>query len=343
MTTTRKKPRKTQRQTRAERPRTGASTTDPVDTSAPLTQSALAALRGVSRQAVSKAVREGGALHAALLPGGRVDAGHTAVVAWLESAAPVAPAATTPGPAEPEGDTAAMLSGDAELAGDLRARTEAAVARFGSLAAYVAAAQADRLDADRAIARRRDAALAGRLIPREPVRAFVFGALDRMTRILLADFSQTAATRLHQHFAAGGSVADARTLIADLLGAHLRAGKDQSLAALDRIEPDASPPEVRAPERRAVVVSVPPSFVRALELALAELAPSLVESTARQLARHAAGSPFSNAVFDAALALLSPVRVDAESRARQQLAAALRTTISRFAIASSDRTEAPSP
>jgi hypothetical protein len=73
--TTKQKPLKAPKGTLAIRPRSARQ--------APVSQADVARVANVERSTVSRAVRAGGALHGALLPGGRLDANHAGLLRWV--------------------------------------------------------------------------------------------------------------------------------------------------------------------------------------------------------------------------------------------------------------------
>lgn len=162
-------------------------------------------MRGVSREAVSKACRAGGALAAAVLQGGRVNAAHPAAVAWLARGA-AGQAALVP----PDDSTVAELL----TAEDLVALSyEVARDRYGiplldwiAARRHVAAARRAELEINRQ---------RGDLIPRELVKAHLFGAMDSTNRRLLLDLPKTMASKLYAACRSGLSLEEAELILRD--------------------------------------------------------------------------------------------------------------------------------
>lgn len=196
--------------------------------------------------------------------------------------------------------------------GELEDVRDDAVARFGSIAGFMSVAGAARLAAEASIARRKDAALAGRLIARKPLRAFVFGAIDGEFRRLLTDVPQRAAAQLVPRIQSGAKREEVREYLRDIISASLATMKSRVAKSLSMIAPTDNPPAVGANPGPAQPPAIEPKLHQALTSRLQGVAaPKVVDLLLRIMARAAAGKPWANAVFDEALAIRSEVEGEA--------------------------------
>lgn len=191
----------------------------------PISKSALAERKGVSRGAVTKACYPGGPLEAALLAGGRIDIEHPATKAWL--AAGTAGAATAPKVTLPEGIPSPE---DIEALGHLT--LQEIVDRYGTVGAFI-----DHVDARKKIAETHRVELAnaeteGRLIDRELVKKHVFGAIDAVNRRLLGDAVKTLIRRAYQLNAAGAPLEEAERVGREIMSGQLAQMKSGPARAL---------------------------------------------------------------------------------------------------------------
>jgi hypothetical protein len=271
-------------------------------------------LRGISRAAVTLAVRPGGALHAAYLPDVRmVDVAHPAAQAYLASRR--SPSARSEAAAV--ADAAAIELGiapvDVHVApGELERVRDEAISRFGSLAQFVAVAQAARISADARLAQRKDAALAGRLISREHVRAYVFAPIDACFRQLLTDAARTIGLQVPALVRSGRPLEDVIALIQDIQSRALSGMRERMLRGLRSAPASDSPPAVGESTRsHGTAPMIDRRLREQLEQQLRARAGDLVDVIGRELARAAAGKPFDAALFDQARELVAPVREEA--------------------------------
>lgn len=208
-----------------------------------ISKAELSRLVGVSPAAVGKQCR--GNLSPAMV-GDRVDQDHPTVVAWLKSRGvkPTKgrskPQKSPPRPTEPrrtqprreakaEGHELLKLS-DVEGFEDMTLReiTDRFPTRIGVR---------DWLDARKKVVDIREKELKnweteGKLIPREAVRAHVFGAIDGANRRLLQDSPKTIARRLYALAKSGASVEEAERVVRETIGSQLRPVKDTAARAL---------------------------------------------------------------------------------------------------------------
>jgi len=210
----------------------------------PITKAEFARRKGVSKQALTKAVR--GPLGAALLDGGRIDASHPEAIAYHSDAAPpkaakkpqkkprgrpkgrklpkAAPSDPTPPPA-PKLNSA----GFAEELADLTLREIAD--RYKSVTAYK-----DLLSAYNLRERARNNWLKnevaeGRLIERKVVSQ-VFSALDSAFKRLMSDTAKTATRRTYAAVRANEPLETAERVTAELIGSQLKRLNDNFARAL---------------------------------------------------------------------------------------------------------------
>jgi len=216
----------------------------------PVTKAQLARIRGVSRPAIGKHCKPGGRLHAALLPGGKIDLDHEAVQGYLSDidpaevakAAPKTAAVPTP-PARkqraqkaPPPPAAEVLEDELEgkpSSQDLRGMTVEQVAdRFGHIVGF-----GEHVKVLKAIEETRRLELAneqtqGALIDREFVQIHVFGALRGLTRRLLRDAPKTLAKEIYSMALSGRPIEDAEKAIRDGIGSQIRETKTKAARAL---------------------------------------------------------------------------------------------------------------
>ena len=72
----------------------------------------------------------------------------------------------------------------------------------------------------------------GSLIPREPVRAYVFGAIDAANRRLLSDAPKTIARRVYAFAKSGVPIEQAEETVREIIGSQLRSVKTQAAKVL---------------------------------------------------------------------------------------------------------------
>lgn len=227
--------------------------------SLPISKADAARAKGVTKGAVSLAVRPGGPLRAALLESGRIDSAHRAYRAWLgrepSDGAPTTP--TKSAKAAPEPPTASAKPAKKKRPGPTPKRPEPppppplvpAPDSLGELEEIRALLKplTDRFGTSRHF---RDWLLSlkdievilekhlgneeaqGRLIARELVRAHVFGALNAMARRLLQDAPKTIARRLAAHFKANGTVEDAERMVRENLSSQIEPVKAKAARTL---------------------------------------------------------------------------------------------------------------
>lgn len=220
-----------------------------------ITRAELATKAGVTKAAITKAAR---AKLAGAVVGNRIDMDHPSVVAYLErkqsAASTSAPRDTPPGP-EPDSArtlpgqnarTAPGTNGATDGPSNVRVQTHVienvdaiadmtireVVRRFGTVTAFK-----DWLDAMHRIEDIRDRRLRnertdGTLIPREPVRVYLFGAIDAVNRRLLGDAPKTIARRLHGLVKSGSTVEDCERAVRDIIGSQIRPVKAQAARIL---------------------------------------------------------------------------------------------------------------
>lgn len=221
-----------------------------------VSQAEFARLAGVSAMAVSKAVR--GKLSDAKI-GRRLNLDHESVVAYLASKGKTVPAAPA---ASPKKGTRKKKAGGKAAASSKPAakprtrkrlptttqlqsmNTPAAMAAIGELTINEAIERygtvthlRDWLLALKEMEAIREKRLKneeseGKLIPREPVRAYVFGAIDAANRRLLNDSSKTIALRLYALAEAGTPLEDAERIVRELISSQLRPVKQQAAKGL---------------------------------------------------------------------------------------------------------------
>jgi hypothetical protein len=237
--------------------------------SLPISKADAARAKGVTKGAVSLAVRPGGPLHAALLDTGRIDSAHPAYRKWLGPArapadraptatakaarpAPTAPtssakAATAkadkpparrPGPVPkevpapaPEQMPAIPRATTRELA-HIRGVLKPLVDRFGTyrvLKDWLEALKSIEIILEKHLGNEE---AQGRLIDRELVRAHVFGALNAMARKLLQDSPKTIARRLAGHFNAKGTLEEAERMVRENLSSQIAPVKAKAARTL---------------------------------------------------------------------------------------------------------------
>ncbi len=208
-----------------------------------VSQKDLAELAGVTKMAISKALR---AKLAPAAHGDRIDLDHPVVVAYLRRkrtqrervlAKPLPPPDERPGPRgdehiepyDPSGE-----SGEAEAIpeDDLRLLREMAD-KHGGLRAF-----RDWLEALKRIEDIRKLRLdndenEGRLIERELVEKYVFGAIEASHLRLLRDLPKSAALRVLASFKAGGTAEDGERMIRDLVATQLKPVRGSVDRALD--------------------------------------------------------------------------------------------------------------
>ena len=202
----------------------------------PVTKAQLARLKGVSRPAITKLTREGGRLHAAVLPTGRVDRDHPAVQQWLAADArkpapkkPPASAAdpTAPSPPEPYPPTGAPPMAE------LRKMTlDAIVRRYGHVVGF-----GDYVSVLKKIEETRKLEIANaerrqEVVAREFVQIHVFGVLRGLTRRLLRDAPKTIAKEIYAMALAERPIEDAEKAIRDGLGLQIMTAKTRAARAL---------------------------------------------------------------------------------------------------------------
>lgn len=213
----------------------------------------LAALRGVSRAAVTKAMA--GPLKAARVDD-RVDIDHPDVQRWLGAGkgkkpatdgvptkaavrarkAPAAPMARRPTPSKPP--PAATTSrppklNEADFAEELADFTlKQIVDRFGSVRSYADVTEANG-KRERAYALRlKNDAAEGKTISRDLVRQHVFGVIDGAFRRLLGDSAKTIARRVYSLANGGASIEEAERTVTELISSQLKRVKESATRVL---------------------------------------------------------------------------------------------------------------
>lgn len=213
----------------------------------------LAELRGVSKAAVTKALR--GPLKAACVDD-RVDLDHPDVQAWLGSgkppkgkadgaptaaakklsSAPPAPTKGRPAPSKPPPATLPLRPPKLDprgFASELAPFTLSdIVERFGSVRSYL-----DLTDAngkrERAYALRlKNDAAEGKIISRELVRTHIFGALDGAFRRLLGDSAKTIARRVYALAKGGTPIEEAERVVVEIISSQLKRSKETAVRVL---------------------------------------------------------------------------------------------------------------
>lgn len=261
-----------------------SSTPAPVD-AAPISLAQLAKLGHRSRQAVWKLTRPGGPLAPAMLLDGSIDASHPAALEWLARG------------------LEAATDGDRDDIDPLDHDDEG----LEHLVAEVARWRALKVKSDARLAQRRDQVLAGRLISRELVRANVFGHLDALNLRLLRDVP----TRLAMHVRTAANNEEAVALIRDQISAQLARAKAQVVHGLRTCRTGDNPPDVELHQPRDARESVSTQVTESLAIAMrSKAAPRVLDLVLRSFARHAAGKPWTGAIFDDAMALRGAVELD---------------------------------
>lgn len=194
---------------------------------------------GVSKQAVSKAAKEGSLKEAAV--GDRIDANHPAAIKYAkrprkrpkpdpkpDSVATVAKdtdGEPTNG-AGSHGDTMITDSGlDISRYADFTLRE--LVDRFGSVRALKDWLEALKKIEDIREKRLNNEEVQQNLISRELVKTHVFGFLDAGNRRLLGDASKTIARRLYGLARSGAPVEEAEALVREIIGSQLEPQKQR--------------------------------------------------------------------------------------------------------------------
>jgi len=159
----------------------------------------------------------------------------------------------------------------------------------------------------------------------------MFAALEGLTRRLLGDLANTIPMRLRPHLVRGDD-ATAREVYRDIVGRAIKGVRSQITRSIRAAlaNPSDNPPAVgedppSVDRTRAQAIS--PGLRRALESALHDAAGGIVSSAVTATARHAAGRPFSDEVFDSVRDLQPDIERDALDTARLKLRAALDRTI----------------
>ena len=262
----------------------------------PISKADLARRAGRSRSTVSGLCS--GRLAPAMLPGGRVDAGHPAVVEWASQVVGIDPAVLTgtiasqPKPApkakappeasanapkkagpsareqsrpsqpRPEPKIAPAAGLDAEELLDLTLRE--VTDRYGSIQGFEDAVDIRKKLAEIVKLETKNEQIDGRLISRELVRTHVVGLIDEVCRRLLRNAAATIAARIAPGIRSGDSIEETTELVRELLSAELGTVRRRSAAALRRCATDSDPPEVQEPERARGATSSVPSALEAL-------------------------------------------------------------------------------
>jgi hypothetical protein len=240
--------------------------------------------------------------------GGQVDATHPAAVAWLAAGAAAHHSpAHAPSVADLDFDVAAgrPLAPDA-----LEAVRDDAVARFGSLEKYAAVASTARLAAEALIARRRDQALAGRLISREFVRAYLVAPIDSEFRRLLGDAARTIGAQVPGMVHAGATREAVTAFVTTIHSRSIVSLVSRLARALERAPAAESPPPIgERPARIDARRAIDPSLLTMIAHRLADVAaPAVVDAVGRAIGRAAAGKAWNGEAFDDAMGLLPGVR-----------------------------------
>lgn len=200
----------------------------------PVSKAELARRRGVTRQAVNKAVKPGGRLHAAVLDDGRVDIAHPDTQTWLGD--------SDGGPADrgteseiPEGETTPVgVSGavSPDMPEIRRMPLEDIVERYGTILGF-----SDHVAVLKKIEETHKLELAnaerrGEVIEREFVQVHVFGVMRALTRRILRDAPKTLSKELYAMAQAGRPIEDAEKAIRDELGKQIKTAKVKVSSAL---------------------------------------------------------------------------------------------------------------
>src|SRR5688572_6935798 len=189
----------------------------------PISKADLAARKGVTRSAVTKACLPGGPLAEALLETNRIDLSHPAAEAWLASGAGSIDALGAAPTGAPKADDVAKL-------GELTLNE--IVERHGTVQGFI-----DYVDALKKIAEThrlalKNAEVEGSLISRELVRTHVFGAIDAVNRRLLTDSVKTIVGRAYAMTKAGETAEEIQRVAAELMSATLAPAKTAAARAL---------------------------------------------------------------------------------------------------------------
>jgi hypothetical protein len=238
--------------------------------SLPISKADAAREKGVTKGAVSLAVRPGGPLHAALLDTGRIDSAHPAYRAWLgrepadraptasPKAARSAPSAPTPpkksspakadkptagrpGPVPKEAPTPApeqmpaIPRATAKELAHIRGVLKPLVDRFGTyrvMKEWLEALKSIEIILEKHLGNEE---AQGRLIERELVRTHVFGAINALARKLLQDAPKTIARRLAGHFNAKGTIEEAERMVRENLSAQITPVKAKAARVLREV------------------------------------------------------------------------------------------------------------
>lgn len=201
-----------------------------------VTRSEFARMAGVSPAAVTQACSRGelgDAMH-----GRRIDAAHARARAYLKRnrkngrTKVAAPVETPVLPASSDGEIhlAGVTPEDAALIADLTTRE--VVRRFGTMTQF-----RDWLDSLKRIEEIREKRIkndeaTGRLIPREPVKAYVFAAIDAVNRRLLSDAPKSIAARLDAMTKSGATLEERELVVRELIGSQLKPVRDQAMKSL---------------------------------------------------------------------------------------------------------------
>jgi hypothetical protein len=213
-----------------------------------ISQAEFSRIAGVTEAAITKACKN---QLAPARDGRRIDLDHPAARKYLKSkgvtppkptpapkiderrdvaAAPRAPAPTSDPAAKRGVQVIEHVVDDVSVIADMTIRE--VVRKFGSSTKFDDWLASLKRIEDIREKRIRNEEAEGRLIPREPVKTHVFGAIDAVNRRLLGDASKTIARRVYAHAKSGQPLEDAERIVRDLIGETLDKVKTQAARVL---------------------------------------------------------------------------------------------------------------
>jgi hypothetical protein len=219
----------------------------------PIAKADAARERGVTRGAVSLACRAGGALYAALLPGGRLNRAHPAYLAWLggsdgartKATAPpekTEPRETESRPKTPKASRSARGARHGQSAPVLDANGYAEelkdwtlseiVNRYGTVRGYGDHLQAYERKARANRTRLENEEREGSVVSRTLIEAVIFGYIETAHRRLLSDIPKTSARLVYAAAKAGEPVEEAEQVILERMSSVLKTLKLNAARAL---------------------------------------------------------------------------------------------------------------
>jgi hypothetical protein len=151
----------------------------------PIPKADAARKKGVTRGAVTLACRPGHALHASLLPNGRIDSGHAAYLAWLGQETETDAAPTQPDPSRPD-----------DVRDFLELRLKEINEHWATVTGAADYLALQKTATDIALKQQQLWRNEGLLISRAIVSMKVFGYFEELHKRLLLDATKTLASRI---------------------------------------------------------------------------------------------------------------------------------------------------